>query len=167
MTVDLAERVKGLIEPTIDDLGYELVRVVIQGTQRQTIQVMIDRKDGASLSVDDCAVVSRALSACMDVQDPIQGAYNLEVSSPGIDRPLTREKDYHVWKGFDAKIETKTTIDGRRRFTGLLDGFDTDRVIRLLCEEGVVSIALDDVSRAKLVLTEKLIQHVNCSDSVC
>lgn len=165
--MDVIERLHDLIEPTVDNLGYELVRVIVQGTRRQTVQVMIERKDGMLLSVDECALVSRAVSALMDVHDPVQGAYSLEVSSPGVDRPLTRKKDYEMWRGFDAKIETKTAIEGRRRFTGLLDGCDASGVLRLLCEEGVVFIALNDVSRAKLVLTDRLIEHVSRQEAVC
>lgn len=167
VVMDVVERLHNLIGPTIDGLGYELVRVAIQGTRRQTVQVMIERKDGVSLSVDDCTVVSRALSALMDVHDPVPGAYNLEVSSPGIDRPLTRKKDYEAWTGFDAKVETKVAIEGRRRFAGLLDGCDANGILRLLCEEGVVLIALEDVSKAKLVLTDRLIAHVSHQDAVC
>ena len=158
--MDLAERLVGIVEPTLDNMGYELVRVLIQGTRRQTVQVMAERRDSVPMTVEDCADISRALSAVLDVEDPVAGAYNLEVSSPGIDRPLTRAKDYEVWAGFDIKLETRQLLDGRKRFSGRLLGLDPDENIRIQGDEGAWLVPLDAVWKAKLVLTDELIEFV-------
>lgn len=158
--MDLTERLTGLIEPTIDSMGYELVRVLIMGAQRQTVQIMIDRQDGKPIGVEDCADVSHAVSAVLDVEDPISGAYNLEVSSPGIDRPLTRAKDFAVWAGFDAKVEAKGMVEGRKRFSGRLLGIDEEGVVRIRAEDGDWAIPFDMIGKAKLVLTDALIDFV-------
>ncbi len=110
-------RIAEIITPVIEDLGYELVRVRLMTGKESTLQIMAQRPDG-SIEVDDCAAISTAVSAILDVEDPIVDAYTLEVSSPGIDRPLTRLKDFDRWIGFEAKIETEELIDGRRRFKG-------------------------------------------------
>ncbi|WP_019644934.1 ribosome maturation factor RimP [Novispirillum itersonii] len=162
--MDLTERLAAIVEPTISDMGYDLVRVLIQGAKHLTVQIMADRKDGALMTVDDCADISRAVSALLDVEDPISGAYNLEVSSPGIDRPLTRAKDYVTWAGFDVKVETKVLLDGRKRFSGKLMGLDeAGTAVQVHGEDGQWSIPLDAVWKAKLVLTDALIDHVTRS----
>ena len=144
-----------MIEPTLSGLGYELVRVVVSG-ERPTLQVMIDRLDGAAITVDDCETASRALSAKLDVEDPIASSYTLEVSSPGIDRPLVRPKDYQRFSGHVARVESRAPIAGRRRFTGRIVGAD-DKHFRIAVEEGEVEIPFAEVARAKLVLTDDLI----------
>jgi ribosome maturation factor RimP len=156
---------EALIAPSLDAMGYELVRVQLQGQQRLTLQIMADRKDGAMMAVEDCADISRALSALLDVEDPITGAYTLEVSSPGIDRPLTRAKDFEQWAGFETKLEAIQPIEGRKRFRGKLLGLDDAGNVRLAIETGSgggeatgeVVIALSNVRAAKLVLTDELI----------
>ncbi len=138
-------------------MGYEIVRVQLSGGRRPVLQVMAERVDGAAMTVDDCADISRTVSALLDVEDPISGAYHLEVSSPGIDRPLTRLKDFERYAGFEARIETKALIDGRRRFKGVLKGIAGERV-RVETEDGAVAeLPFGGILRAKLVLTDALI----------
>ncbi len=110
-----------IITPVIEDMGFELVRVRLMAGKTQTLQIMAERPEGG-IEVDECAAISTAVSAVLDVEDPIEDAYTLEVSSPGIDRPLTRLKDFDVWEGYEAKLETDELIDGRRRFKGELAG---------------------------------------------
>ncbi|WP_404382516.1 ribosome maturation factor RimP [Caenispirillum salinarum] len=162
--MDLQARIAALIEPTLTDMGYELVRVQLQGSDRQTLQIMADRADGAPITVEDCEAISRAISAILDVEDPIGPAYVLEVSSPGIDRPLTRRKDFERWKDFDAKVEAPGLVEGRKRFQGLLRGFDAERDEVILQVEGegkdaedvVVGIPFSSVTKAKLILNDAL-----------
>ncbi|EPY03441.1 ribosome maturation factor RimP [Magnetospirillum fulvum] len=157
--MDLQSRLEALIGPSLDAMGYDLVRVQLQGNQRLTLQIMADRKDGAAMGVEDCVGISRSLSALLDVEDPISGAYTLEVSSPGVDRPLTRAKDFVQWAGFEAKLESAQPIEGRKRFRGRLVGLDeTGESVRLVVETGEVAIPLADVRGAKLVLTDELIR---------
>lgn len=149
-----------LIEPSLVDLGYEVVRVRFQGAGRPVLQVMIERRDGVDINVDDCALASRTISALLDVADPIAGAYELEVSSPGLDRPLTRAKDFESFSGSEARIELKTAIDGRRRFRGRLLGIagDTVRVaVALDATETEFALPLAAIAKAKLVLTDELL----------
>jgi ribosome maturation factor RimP len=154
--MDRQDLLATLIEPTLAGMGYELVRVVVAGRDRPTLQVMIERPDGAAITVDDCEIVSRALSAKLDVEDPIASSYTLEVSSPGIDRPLVRPKDYQRFAGHVARIEARAPIAGRRRFTGRIVGADDTRQ-RIAVEEGEVEIPFAEVARAKLLLTDELI----------
>ncbi|MGE5548305.1 MAG: ribosome maturation factor RimP [Solirubrobacterales bacterium] len=163
--MDRQQRLEGVVAPTLESMGYELVRVMFQGKQRPTLQVMAERKDGLPMTVDDCADISRALSAVLDVEDPIKEAYVLEVSSPGIDRPLTRPKDFEAWAGFETKIETVLGVDGRKRFRGRLLGLEGEAV-RLQIETGEVAIPLTDVRSAKLVLTDELIAAVTSDQEV-
>jgi ribosome maturation factor RimP len=152
---DLAERIWRTIEGTVVDLGYEVLRVQVQGRHRPRVQVMVERQDRRPMRVDDCTVVSRAASVLLDVADPIAGPYTLEVSSPGIDRPLVRLADYQRFAGHEARLELVRLIDGRRRLQGRLLGTVGDAVrIALAGEERVV--AFSDIQRAKLVLTDEL-----------
>jgi ribosome maturation factor RimP len=144
------------IEPSLAGMGYRLVRVVVTSGRRPTLQVMAERLDEQPMTVDDCAQISRSVSAILDIADPIAGAYMLEVSSPGIDRPLVRPEDYDRFNGFEARIELARPIDGRKRFRGRLLGTSAGQV-RLAAETGEVRLPLADVARAKLVLTEDLI----------
>ena len=152
----LSQTVERIITPTVEGMGYELVRLTISGGQRKTLQVMAERKDGQNMSLDDCTHLSRAISAVMDVEDPIEGAYSLEVSSPGIDRPLTRPKDYERFAGFEAKLETLAPIDGRKRFKGKLLGLDGKQV-KIEVEGTPMALPLEEIEKAKLVLTDELI----------
>ncbi|NCO88133.1 MAG: ribosome maturation factor RimP [Rhodobacterales bacterium] len=151
-------RIAEIITPVIEDLGYELVRVRLMTGKESTLQIMAQRPDG-SIEVDDCAAISTAISTILDVEDPIADNYTLEVSSPGIDRPLTRLKDFDRWIGFEAKIETEELIDGRRRFKGELAGTEGDEVL-IEIEEGTIGLRFDWLSDAKLVLTDELIRDV-------
>jgi ribosome maturation factor RimP len=147
-----------LIEPSLAAMGYRLVQVLMTGSRRATLQVMAERLDDLPITHDDCAKISRSVSALLDVADPIVGAYTLEISSPGIDRPLVRADDYDRFSGFEAKIE----LDGRRRFRGRLIG-TAGGVVRLLTEAGETQLPLDTVVRAKLILTRDLMaagQHL-------
>jgi ribosome maturation factor RimP len=156
MGLDRAAAVERLIAPSLAAMGYEIVRVLLMGHYRPVLQIMIERTDRAALSVEECAQVSRTVSALLDVEDLIAGSYTLEVSSPGIDRPLTRPEHFARFAGFEAKLETRTAVDGRKRFRGRLMGVDGDRV-RLATPEGELALSLADLQRAKLVLTDELI----------
>ncbi|MCZ4261279.1 ribosome maturation factor RimP [Limimaricola sp. G21655-S1] len=151
-------RVQEIIEPVISDMGFELVRVRLMSGKSTTLQIMAQKPDG-TIEVDDCGQISTAVSAVLDVEDPILDAYTLEVSSPGIDRPLTRLKDFEQWKGYEAKIETEELIDGRRRFKGELAGTEGDEVL-IEIEEGTIGLKFEWLSDAKLVLTDELIREV-------
>jgi ribosome maturation factor RimP len=154
--VDRIREITDLIEPTLNEMGFDLVRVLVSGGQRPTLQIMMERQDQAPMTVDHCAEASRAVSALLDVADPIAGAYRLEVTSPGIDRPLVRRADYQRFAGLEARLETDLPIDGRRRFRGRLVGLAGDQV-RLALPEGEQSIPFDAIKKAKLVLTEDLL----------
>ncbi|MEM1345864.1 MAG: ribosome maturation factor RimP [Pseudomonadota bacterium] len=149
------KRLAALIAPTVEAMGFELVRLRYMGGKKPTLQVMAERAD-ATMEVDDCADLSRALSAMLDVEDPIEAEYALEVSSPGIDRPLTRLSDFVRWEGYEAKLETEEAIEGRKRFKGLLSGVaETEVLIEI--EEGVIGLEFDWLADAKLLLTDDLI----------
>lgn len=152
----LSDRIARLITPTIEAMGFELVRVQLSGSQRPTLQVMAEPKDGRQMSLEDCEGLSRAVSAVLDVEDPISGPYSLEVSSPGIDRPLTRIKDYRRFQGHEAKIETVLPVDGRRRFKGTIVGVN-DEGVDLMCEGAPIHLPIGRIQKAKLVLTDALI----------
>ena len=152
----LTDHIADLISPSIEALGYELVRVTLAGNTRKVLQIMAEPKDGRVMSVEDCARVSRAVSAILDVEDPISGAYSLEVSSPGIDRPLTRPKDFDRYAGHEAKIETHEPIEGRKRFKGILKGVANENV-KIDSEGAEVALPLNQIAKAKLVLTDALI----------
>ena len=149
-------RIAEIIEPSLDAMGYRVVRVAVLGAGRMTLQIMAERRDEAAMTVEDCAEISRSVSALLDVADPIAGAYTLEVSSPGLDRPLTRPEDYDRFAGFAAKIELSAPLDGRKRFSGRLLGRDADEV-RLIAEAGEVRLKLAAIARAKLMVTDDLL----------
>lgn len=156
-------RLAALVAPVIEAMGFELVRLRLMGGQRKTLQIMADRPEGGIL-VDDCAAISTAVSAVLDVEDPIEEAYTLEVSSPGIDRPLTRLKDFETWAGHEVRLETAELIDGRRRFRGLLQGVEGDEVlVEITGATGApvtIGLRFDWLSDAKLVLTDALIAEM-------
>ncbi|SLN32855.1 ribosome maturation factor RimP [Roseisalinus antarcticus] len=155
-------RIAEIIQPVIEDMGFELVRVRLMGGQAPILQIMVQRPDG-QIEVDECAQVSTAVSAVMDVEDPILDAYTLEVSSPGIDRPLTRLKDFDRWKDHVAKIETTELIDGRKRFKGVLEGTEGSEILIEIEEAGApvtIGLEFEWLSDAKLVLTDELIRDV-------
>jgi ribosome maturation factor RimP len=153
----LENRVAEMAAPTLVDLGYELVRVQMGGGKsRPTLQIMAEPMDGRQMNVDDCSLISQQLSALFDVHDTIPGAYVLEVSSPGIDRPLTRVKDFENWQGHEAQIETQVRIDGRGRFRGIFKCRANG--ITLTQDGQAYDIDYSDVRKAKLVLTDELIK---------
>lgn len=157
-------RLAELLQPVIEDMGFELVRIRLMSGNVSTLQLMVERPDGG-IDVDECAEISTAVSAIMDVEDPIVENYSLEVSSPGIDRPLTRLKDFDTWNGYVAKLETSELIDGRRRFKGTLAGTENDEVlITLDANKGsdpvTIGLRFEWLSEAKLVLTDELISEM-------
>ncbi len=151
-------RMAEILTPIIEDMGFEVVRVRMQGGKTKTLQVMAERPTGG-IEVDECAQISTQISAILDVEDPVEDPYTLEVSSPGIDRPLTRLKDFDTFEGYEAKLETTEMIDGRRRFKGVLAGVEGDEVL-LNVEEGTIGLHFDWLSDAKLVLTDELIKEM-------
>jgi ribosome maturation factor RimP len=158
----LAARVAEIIEPALEGRGFRLVRVAISGREGKTVQVMAERADG-TMTIDDCEAISREISPLLDVHDPVAGAYRLEVSSPGIDRPLVRPSDFEDWAGHEAKVELKEPIEGRKRFRGVLEGYE-DGEIRIEVDldaagRHVIGLPLGLVAEAKLVLTDELIRE--------
>lgn len=163
----VAARIAALVEPVLLDLGYRLVRVQLSGRDGQTVQIMAERPDG-TMTAGDCEIVSKQVSPIIDVEDPIDGAYHLEISSPGIDRPLVRPSDFDTWAGHEAKIELKQAVSGRKRFKGLIEGF-TDGEVRVVVDlvdpetqknaREVVGFPIDLVGDARLVLTDELIRE--------
>jgi ribosome maturation factor RimP len=152
-------RLAAIVAPVIEGMGFELVRLRLMAGRTRTLQIMADRPEGG-IEVADCAEISTAVSAVLDVEDPLEDAYVLEVSSPGIDRPLTRLKDFDAWEGHEAKLETREMIDGRRRFKGILGGTEGDEVLIEIDEAGekmTIGLRFDWLSEAKLVLTDELI----------
>jgi ribosome maturation factor RimP len=156
----LEARIAHIVEPIANHLGYELVRVKVSGLNGMTVQIMAERPDG-TMAVEDCEALSREVSPALDVADPINREYHLEISSPGIDRPLTRAKDFAVWAGHEAKVEMEQAIDGRKRFRGVLLGTrDSEAGIRLLDApvESDVWLPMDLIGEAKLILTDDLVR---------
>jgi len=154
----LAEQIEAMIGPALHDMGYDLVRVLVMGGSNAILQIMAERSDGRAMSVDDCADISRGVSAILDVEDPVPGRYTLEVSSPGIDRPLVKEADFRRFAGHEAKVETREPIAGRRRFKGRLEAVD-DGVVRMTTEEGQVGLPIRNIHRAKLIANEGIGRH--------
>jgi ribosome maturation factor RimP len=162
----LAAKVADVVEPALIDRGFRLVRVAISGRDGKTVQVMAERPDG-TMSIEDCEEISRDISPLLDVHDPIAGSYRLEVSSPGIDRPLVRPTDFEDWAGHEAKVELKEPIDGRKRFSGTLEGFEGGEVLIAvdLGQSGeqtglaVIGLPVGLIAEAKLVLTDDLIRE--------
>jgi ribosome maturation factor RimP len=154
----VAARVARLVEPVLESLGFRLVRVRMIGAAGRTLQIMAERPDGV-MTIDDCETASRAISPLLDVEDPVSGSYDLEVSSPGIDRPLVRPEDFARWAGHEAKLEMTVPREGRRRFRGILQGYDAGEVKLGLDEkeERSVNLPFSEIAEAKLVLTDRLI----------
>ncbi len=155
----LEAQILAIIAPAVEAEGFDLVRVRLTGSRSQTIQVMAEKPD-RSMSAEDCATLSRALSPILEEADPIMGAYTLEVSSPGIDRPLTRLSDFEEWQGFDAKLELDRLIEGKKRFKGVIAGVDNGKIAFDI--EGEAETALfpfEWVANAKLILTDELLKE--------
>ncbi|MDV7141055.1 ribosome maturation factor RimP [Tropicimonas sp. TH_r6] len=159
---NIDQRLFEILSPVIEGMGFELVRIRLMSGNTPILQIMAEKPEGG-IEVDDCAGISTAVSAVMDVEDPIEDNYTLEVSSPGIDRPLTRLKDFETWAGYVAKLETEELIDGRRRFKGALKGVEGDEVLVEIDHEGgpvTIGLKFDWLSDAKLVLTDELIREM-------
>lgn len=155
-------RLADIVQPVIEGMGFELVRIRLMGGQRRILQIMADKPEGG-IDVDDCGRISTGVSAVLDVEDPLEDAYVLEVSSPGIDRPLTRLKDFDVWQGWEARIETTELIDGRRKFRGTLQGTEGEEVLIEIEDKGAlvtIGLRFDWLSDAKLILTDDLIAEM-------
>lgn len=147
------------IAPDLEALGFEVVRVAVTGDGgRRALQIMADRADGSLIDIKDCTSISTTLSDLFEIDDPLDGAYNLEVSSAGIDRPLTRPKDFTAYAGFEAKIQTRKPLDGRKKFRGILEGLSKDEAAALITIEGEqVEVPLSAIDRAQLILTDELL----------
>jgi ribosome maturation factor RimP len=153
------ERVIALIEPTAKNLGFRIVRVRVSGNRRKRLQIMAERLSDGQMGIDDCGRLSRALSPVFDLEDPIPGGeYDLEISSPGIDRPLMSVEDFQRFIGHDAKLETAAMIDGRRRWKGQIKAVEGDTIV-LAAENGEARLNFAQLSEARLVLTDKLIEE--------
>jgi ribosome maturation factor RimP len=158
----IAAEIAALVEPALQDLGFRLVRVHVTGREGATLQIMAERADG-TITIDDCESISRQLSPLLDANDVMRGSYRLEISSPGIDRPLVRPSDFEHWAGHEAKVELKQPVDGRKRFRGQIEGFE-DGEVRIACDldqKGRVTLGFPValVDEAKLVLTDDLIRE--------
>lgn len=157
----VAARIAEIAEPVAEDLGYRLVRIKVSQRDGGTVQVMAERPNG-EMNVEDCADLSRALSPALDVEDPMPGPYHLEVSSPGIDRPLVRRSDFQRWAGHEVKLVLAVAVEGRKRFRGWLIGLEDD-VVRVETEHGgeraQLNVSLEDIAEARLVLTDVLIEE--------
>ena len=160
----VAADIASIVEPVLEDLGFRLVRVKVQGggTADRIVQLMTERRDG-SITIDDCEAISKSISPVLDVADPISGTYRLEISSPGIDRPLVRPSDFEDWSGHEARIELTEPVGGRKRFKGVLEGFE-DGEVRIQADTGehgiqLLGLPVHLISDAKLVLTDELIRE--------
>ena len=153
----LESKILLIAKPIIQDMGFEVIRIRLIDGKSKLIQIMIDSPK-MNITVDDCANISNELSAAIDVEDPYEDAFNLEISSPGIDRPLTRLCDFDQWSGYEAKLETTTAIEGQKRFKGILSGTDGDEVLIKL-DIGTIGLKFDWLSDAKLILTDALIRE--------
>lgn len=154
--MELVHRIEQMITPTVEAMGFRLVQVHFAGGRNQRLQIMAENRETGTMNVDDCASLSRAVSAVLDVEDPVVGTYALEVSSPGIDRPLVRLEDFEKFLGFDAKVETSRAIDGRKRFKGRLANVK-EGIVTIEGKNEVFDVAFQDIDKAKLLLSDELI----------
>ena len=156
MSTSQTQVVEAMIAPALSGMGYDVVRVKMIGAARPTLQIMAERLDACGMTVEDCAAISRAISAILDVEDPIYSAYTLEVSSPGLDRPLVQPDDFERFAGLEAKIELRCELDGRRRYRGVLAGC-ADDVVTIVTEEGAKALPYAEIDNAKLIITDELL----------
>ena len=145
-----------MIAPALAGMGYDVVRVKMIGAARPTLQIMAERQDAGGMTVEDCAAISRNISSLLDAEDPIPEAYTLEVSSPGIDRPLVRMEDYDRFSGFDARVESRVTVVDRKKFSGILRGTEGGDIL-IDVDGEIYEVPFADIHRAKLILTDELI----------
>ncbi len=156
------QRLAEIVAPVIEDMGFELVRLRLMSGKTSTLQIMAERPEGG-IEVDQCADISTAVSAVLDVEDPLIDAYTLEVSSPGIDRPLTRLKDFETYEGYEVRLETQELVDGRKRWQGVLAGVEGGEVLLNITENGeeqTIGLQFDWLANAKLMLTDELIREM-------
>ena len=154
--MDIISTLTQIIEPPLTALGYSLVQVKLADGKRKTLSIMAERVDGVDMSFDDCVAITNAVSAILDVEEPVSGAYNLEVCSTGLDRPLTRRADYSRFAGNEAKIETIIPVNGRKRFRGTLNGINGD-LVKITTTEGEFELNFSHIRNAKLVLSDELV----------
>ncbi len=154
--MELREQIETLIAPTMESMGFDTVRVLLMGKKDVRLQIMVERQGGGGMTVDDCASLSRAISAVLEMADPMPGRYTLEVSSPGLDRPLVRLGDFDRFSGFEARIETAESLRGRKRFRGRLLGVQGETV-HIRTEDGECALPFSGIARAKLVITDDLL----------
>ena len=152
----IIDRIEKIIEPTVKNLGFDIVRVLLSGDHNPRLQIMAEPLDGRAMNVDDCAAISRAVSALLDVEDPVSSSYTLEVSSPGLDRPLVRLQHFEKFAGYEARIETAMAIDGRKRFRGRLGGIEGDNVL-LQVDKNEWVFPFPDIQKAKLIVTDEML----------
>ncbi|HEV2673959.1 MAG TPA: ribosome maturation factor RimP [Aliidongia sp.] len=152
------EVIERMIAPSLESMGFRLVRVSFGGGSRPVLQIMAEPADGSGMNVEHCADISRAVSALLDVEDPIKLAYTLEVTSPGIDRPLISREDFRKYAGFDAKFESERLIDGRKRFKGVIVGIDEQDRLTVTDDKATVAVPFTEVRKAKLLLTDALLK---------
>ena len=153
----ISKKIKPLVLPTVEKLGFELIRIKYFERDRATLQIMLD-KDNRGIEINECAMISTTISAILDVDDPIENEYDLEISSPGINRPLTREKDFDIWEGYDIKIKTTEVIDNRKNFKGVLRGIKNNEIL-LEVFEGIIGLNVDWIEEAHLSISiEKLLK---------
>ncbi len=153
-----AAEIEALIQPTLEAMGYGIVRVRLSGNDRQVLQIMAERQSDGGMSLDDCREVSHAVSAILDVDDPLASSYRLEISSPGVDRPLTRLADFQRFAGLEAKLEMALPVAGRKRFTGRLKGIEGEDIL-LSTDDGDFHLAFRQLTRAKLLMTDELLAN--------
>ncbi len=156
---------ESLLTPVIDSLGFEVVRITMIGVKNPTLQIMIERKDRKNLVVEDCATVSRAVSEVLDETDPIDGEYCLEVSSPGLDRPLTKPENFERFAGYEARIETSTEIEKRKRFKGRILSFDSKQQVHFEMDGQEYVIPYAAIAKAKLILTDELLAEAEAAEA--
>lgn len=155
--MDIVQNITQIIEPSLDAMGYAIVQVRLGEGKRKTLSVMAERKDERAMCFDDCSEISNTVSALLDVEDPIQSAYDLEVCSPGVDRPLTKAKDFARYVGHEAKIETMLPVDGRRRFRGVMKKMEGDAAVTVVVDGQEITIQLSNIRAAKLMMSETLV----------
>ena len=154
----ISKKIRTIIQPTIEGLGFEIVRIKFSEEGKPTLKIMVDKNDNG-VEIAECALVSTSVSAILDVSDPIDQEYNLEISSPGINRPLTRRKDFDIWKGYNIKIKTAKEIDRRKNFKGMLKGTKNEEIL-LEISEGTIGLCFDWIEEAKLLISvDKLINN--------
>ena len=152
----IIDRIEKIIQPTIENLGFNIVRVLLSGDHNPRLQIMVEPLDERAMNVDDCAAISRAVSALLDVEDPVSSSYTLEVSSPGLDRPLVSLQHFERFAGYEARIETAMAIDGRKRFRGRLGGIEGDNVL-LQVDKNEWVFPFPDIQKAKLIVTDEML----------